>query len=85
MGDGPGEGFGTVVGREEAVAPAAGPEDQELDSVINGNDLLGEDDDLVRSRIPTTTSPMRRRKSKARTKTSPKRPTKTMKMAKKTI
>jgi spoIIIJ-associated protein len=36
-----------VVGREEAVAPAAGPEDQELDSVINGNDLLGEDDDLV--------------------------------------
>jgi len=36
-----------VVGREEAVAPAAGPEDQELDSVINGNDLLDEDDDLV--------------------------------------
>jgi spoIIIJ-associated protein len=36
-----------VVGREEAVAPAAGPEDQELDSVINGNDLLGEDDDLI--------------------------------------
>ena len=47
MGDSPGEGFGTVVGREEAVASAAGPEDQELDSVINGNDLLGEDDDLV--------------------------------------
>ena len=47
MGDGSGEGFGTVVGREEAVAPAAGPEDQELDSVINGNDLLDEDDDLV--------------------------------------
>ena len=47
MGDSPGEGFGTVVGREDAVAPAAGPEDQELDSVINGNDLLGEDDDLV--------------------------------------
>jgi spoIIIJ-associated protein len=48
VGDGPGEGFGTVVGRgEEAVASAAGPEDQELDSVINGNDLLGEDDDLV--------------------------------------
>ena len=55
MGDSPGEGFGTVVGREEAVAPAAGPEDQELDSVINGNDLLGEDDDLVRSRTPRTT------------------------------
>ena len=47
MGDSPGEGFGTVVGREDAVAPAAGPEDQELDSVINGNDLLGEDEDLV--------------------------------------
>jgi spoIIIJ-associated protein len=36
-----------MVGRDEAAAPAAGPEDQELDSVINGNDLLGEDDDLV--------------------------------------
>ena len=47
MGDSPGEGFGTVVGREDAAAPVAGPEDQELDSVINGNDLLGEDDDLV--------------------------------------
>jgi spoIIIJ-associated protein len=35
-----------VVGREDAVAPAAGREDQELDSVINGSDLLGEDDDL---------------------------------------
>jgi spoIIIJ-associated protein len=41
-----GEGVGTVVGREEAVAPAAGQEDQELDSVINGSDLLGEEDDL---------------------------------------
>jgi len=47
VGDSPGEGFGTVAGHEDAVAPAAGPEDQELDSVINGNDLLGEDDDLV--------------------------------------
>jgi spoIIIJ-associated protein len=47
VGDSPGEGFGTVVGREDAATPAAGPEDQELDSVINGNDLLGEDDDLV--------------------------------------
>jgi spoIIIJ-associated protein len=35
-----------VVGREDAVAPAVGQEDQELDSVINGNDLLGEEDDL---------------------------------------
>jgi spoIIIJ-associated protein len=35
-----------VVGREDAVAPAAGQEDQELDSVINGSDLLGEEDDL---------------------------------------
>jgi spoIIIJ-associated protein len=35
-----------VVGREDAVAPAAGQEDQELDSVINGSDLLGEEDGL---------------------------------------
>ena len=41
-----GEGVGTVVGREDAVAPAAGQEDQELDSVIDGSDLLGEEDDL---------------------------------------
>jgi spoIIIJ-associated protein len=41
-----GEGVGTVLGREDAVAPAAGQEDQELDSVINGSDLLGEEDDL---------------------------------------
>ena len=41
-----GEGVGTVVGREDAVVPAAGQEDQELDSVINGSDLLGEEDDL---------------------------------------
>jgi spoIIIJ-associated protein len=40
------EGVGTVVSREDAVAPAASQEDQELDSVINGNDLLGEEDDL---------------------------------------
>ena len=46
MGDGSGEGVGTVVGHEDAVAPAVGPEDQELDSVINGSDLLGEEDDL---------------------------------------
>jgi spoIIIJ-associated protein len=46
VGDSSGEGVGTVVGREDAVAPAAGPEDQELDSVINGSDLLGEEDDL---------------------------------------
>jgi spoIIIJ-associated protein len=35
-----------VAGREDAVASAAGQEDQELDSVINGSDLLGEEDDL---------------------------------------
>jgi spoIIIJ-associated protein len=46
VGDSSGEGVGTVVGREDAVAAAAGPEDQELDSVINGSDLLGEEDDL---------------------------------------
>jgi spoIIIJ-associated protein len=46
VGDGPGEGFGTVVGPEGAVAPAARQEDQELNDVITGNDLLDEDDDL---------------------------------------
>jgi spoIIIJ-associated protein len=35
-----------VAGREDAVTAAAGQGDQELDSVINGSDLLGEDDDL---------------------------------------
>ncbi len=35
-----------MVGREDAVAPAAGQDDQELDIVIDGNDLLGEEDDL---------------------------------------
>jgi spoIIIJ-associated protein len=46
VGDGPGEGFGTVVGPEGAVAPAAHQEEQELDDVITGNDLLDSDDDL---------------------------------------
>jgi spoIIIJ-associated protein len=41
-----GEGFGTVVGPEGAVAPAAHPADQELNDVITGNDLLDEDNDL---------------------------------------
>jgi spoIIIJ-associated protein len=41
-----GEGFSTVVGPEGAVAPAARQEDQELDDVVTGNDLLDEDDDL---------------------------------------
>jgi spoIIIJ-associated protein len=45
VGDSPGEGFGTVVGPEGAVAPAR-QEDQELDDVMTGNDLLDEDDDL---------------------------------------
>jgi len=35
-----------VVGPEGAVAPAARQEDQELDDVVTGNDLLDEDDDL---------------------------------------
>ncbi len=46
MGDSPGEGFGTVVGPEGAVAPAAHQEEQELDDVVTGNDLLDSDDDL---------------------------------------
>ena len=35
-----------MVGPEGAVAPAARQEDQELDDVVTGNDLLDEDDDL---------------------------------------
>ena len=46
MGDGPGEGFGTVVGPEGAVAPSARAEEQELDDVVTGNDLLDSGDDL---------------------------------------
>jgi spoIIIJ-associated protein len=38
VGDGPGEGFGTVVGQE-----------QELSSVVDDDDLVGVDDDLVDS------------------------------------
>jgi spoIIIJ-associated protein len=39
-----GEGFGTVVGPRDAVAPAAGVEERELDGVVNEDDML--DDDL---------------------------------------
>jgi spoIIIJ-associated protein len=46
VGDSPGEGFGTVVDPEGAVAPVAHPEEQELDDVVTGNDLLDSDDDL---------------------------------------
>jgi spoIIIJ-associated protein len=46
VGDGPGEGFGTVVGPEGAVAPSARAEEQELDDVVTGNDLLDSGDDL---------------------------------------
>jgi spoIIIJ-associated protein len=46
MGDGPGEGFGTVVGPEGAIAPSASQEEQELDDVVTGNDLLDSGDDL---------------------------------------
>ncbi len=45
MGDDPGEGFGTVVGPEGTVAPAAGVDEQELDSVVEDDDVL--DDELV--------------------------------------
>ena len=50
MGDDPGEGFGTVVGREN-VAPVSGLdgpslEDDELDSVVDPEDVL-DDDELV--------------------------------------
>jgi spoIIIJ-associated protein len=48
VGDAPGEGFGTVVGREN-VAPVSGLdeqsglEDQELDSVVDPEDVLGDE------------------------------------------
>ncbi len=43
MGDDPGEGFGTVVGRE-GVAPVPGMEEQELDSVVDASDVVDADD-----------------------------------------
>ena len=48
MGDGPGEGFGTVVGRE-SVSPVSGLdgpslEDNELDSVVDPEDVLDDDE-----------------------------------------
>ena len=48
MGDDPGEGFGTVVGRE-SVAPVSGLdgpslEDNELDSVVDPEDVLDDDE-----------------------------------------
>ena len=47
MGDGPGEGFGTVVGPEGAVASAARQEEQEPDEVVTGSEPLASDDDLA--------------------------------------
>ncbi len=41
MGDDPGVGFGTVVGRGDAVA---GLDEQELDSVVDEDDVIDEDD-----------------------------------------
>jgi spoIIIJ-associated protein len=46
VGDGPIEGFGTVVGLDNAVAAAAAPEEQELISVVDGEGLIDADDDL---------------------------------------
>ena len=48
MGDDPGEGFGTVVGRE-SVSPVSGLdgpslEDNELDSVVDPEDVLDDDE-----------------------------------------
>ncbi len=42
MGDDPGEGFGTVVGRGDAVA---GLDEQELDGVVDDNDVIDADED----------------------------------------
>jgi spoIIIJ-associated protein len=38
-----GEGFGTVVGPGDAVVHVAGVEEQELDSVVDGDDVVDED------------------------------------------
>jgi spoIIIJ-associated protein len=51
VGDDPGEGLGTVVGREN-VAPVSGLdgpglEDDELESVVDPEDVLDDDDELV--------------------------------------
>ena len=53
MGDDPGEGYSTVVGREHAV-PVSGLEEQELDSVVDSDDELDEelDDDLAEDALP---------------------------------
>jgi spoIIIJ-associated protein len=45
VGDAPAEGFGTVVGPDGAV-PAPDPDEQDLDSVVDADDFLAEDDDL---------------------------------------
>ncbi len=44
MGDGSGEGFGTVVGPDEAVARAEGPTERELDDVVTDEDLDVDDE-----------------------------------------
>jgi spoIIIJ-associated protein len=41
VGDDPGEGFGTVVGREDVV-PVSGLQEQELDNVADAEDVLDE-------------------------------------------
>jgi spoIIIJ-associated protein len=44
VGDAPAEGFGTVLGPDGGV-PAPDPDEQDLDSVVDANDFLAEDDD----------------------------------------
>jgi spoIIIJ-associated protein len=46
VGDGPVEGFSTVVGPDQAVAAAATQEEQERNSVVDGEGLIDADDDL---------------------------------------
>jgi spoIIIJ-associated protein len=46
VGDSPVEGFSTVVGPDEAVATAAAQEEQERNSVVDGEGLVDADDDL---------------------------------------
>jgi spoIIIJ-associated protein len=43
VGEVPGEGFGTVVDPEDTVAPDAGPDEQELDSVVEDDELIDDE------------------------------------------
>jgi spoIIIJ-associated protein len=47
VGEVPGKGFGTVIGPDDAMAPDAGLDEQELDSVVDEDDMIDDDVDDV--------------------------------------